>query len=204
MVVTLVFVMAVPFLLPARFSLGPRWLFPAIEGILAVAIVIADPGLIDQDSTFVRVTSITLVGVIVAGATGATVRLIGDLIQGGPETNSATSLLWAGLMIWLYAIVAFAFLYWELDGGGPEHRAVAPQEFPDLAFPEHLNPGVAPPTWRPHFFDYLYVGFTNATAFSPTDMMPLARWAKLAMAVQATGSLGVLGLVIARAINILK
>ena len=77
-------------------------------------------------------------------------------------------------------------------------------EFPDLAFPEQLNPGLAPPGWRPEFFDYLYLGFTNATAFSPTDVMPLARWAKLTMTVQAVGSIAILGLVIARAINILK
>lgn len=81
---------------------------------------------------------------------------------------------------------------------------LAPHEFSDLAFPGHLNPGVAPPGWRPEFFDYLYLGFTNATAFSPTDVMPLARWGKLAMTVQAVGSIAILGLVIARAVNILK
>ena len=72
-----------------------------------------------------------------------------------------------------------------------------------LAFPGQLNPGVAPPGWRPEFFDYLYLGFTDATAFSPTDVMPLARWAKFAMTVQAVSSLMILGLVIARAVNIL-
>ena len=96
------------------------------------------------------------------------------------------------------------FLYWLLDGGGPEARIWHPPEFPHLAFPEHLNPVVAPPGWRPEFADYLYLGFTNATAFSPTDVMPLARWAKLAMTVQAIGSLAILGLVIARAVNIFK
>ena len=92
----------------------------------------------------------------------------------------------------------------ELDGGGPESRFLAPLEFPDLAFPAQLNPGVARPGWRPEFFDYLYVGFTDATAFSPTDVMPLARWGKLAMTVQAVCSLMILGLVIARAANILQ
>jgi len=82
--------------------------------------------------------------------------------------------------------------------------AQAPRVVPDLAFPQHLNPEVRAPHWRPRFFDYLYLGFTNATAFSPTDVMPLALWAKLAMTVQAFGSLAVLGLVIARAVNILK
>jgi hypothetical protein len=101
-------------------------------------------------------------------------------------------------------IITFSFLYWELDGGGPESRARAAPDYPDFAFPEHLNPHVARPGWRPEFFDYLYLGFTNATAFSPTDVMPLSRWAKLAMAVQATACLVVMGLVIARAVNILK
>jgi len=81
---------------------------------------------------------------------------------------------------------------------------VGPAAVPHLAFPEQLNPVVAPPGWRPQFFDYLYLGFTSATAFSPTDVMPLARWAKLAMTVQALGSLFILGLVIARAVNILQ
>jgi hypothetical protein len=72
----------------------------------------------------------------------------------------------------------------------------------DFAFPQQMNPNLAPPRWRPGFVDYLYLGFTNATAFSPTDAMPLAPWAKIAMAVQATISLVILGLVIARAVNI--
>jgi hypothetical protein len=93
---------------------------------------------------------------------------------------------------------------WILDGGGPDARLWTPPEFPNLAFPEQLNPVVAPPGWRPLFFDYLYLGFTNATAFSPTDVMPLARWAKAAMTLQAMTSLVILGLVIARAVNILR
>jgi hypothetical protein len=101
-------------------------------------------------------------------------------------------------------IITFAFLYWELDGEGPESRARSAPRYPDFAFPEHLNPHVARPGWRPEFFDYLYLGFTNATAFSPTDVMPLSKWAKLAMAIQATACLVVMGLVIARAVNILK
>jgi uncharacterized membrane protein len=204
MIVTLVAAVALSLLLPARFTLGPRWLVPAIEALLVVALIIADPGRLDRQSTKGRILSLTLVAVLVSAATGASVRLVVDLIEGGVETDSAASLLRVGFTVWLYAIVAFTFLYWQLDGGGPESRFLAPPEFPDFAFPEHMNPEVARPDWRPEFFDYLYLGFTNATAFSPTDVMPLARWAKLAMAVQAAGSLAVLGLVIARAINILK
>jgi len=204
MAVTLIVAMALPILLPPRFSLGPIWIIPAVEALLLVALVIADPGRIDRRSTLVRAFSLALVVILVAGATAVTVRLVVDLIRGGPETSSPGQLLRVGSLVWVYVIITFSFLYWELDGGGPESRARKAPEFPDLAFPQHLNPHVARPEWRPEFFDYLYLGFTNSTAFSPTDMMPLARWAKLSMAVQATASIVVLGLVIARAVNILK
>jgi hypothetical protein len=201
---TLVLAMALPFLLPARFSLGPQWVVPSLEALLAGAIIWVNPGRSDRRSTPVRVLSIVLVVLLVTEAAGVTGRLIGDLIEGGPDTNSGSDLLSVGLEVWLYAIVAFSFLYWCFDGGGSQDRTLAPREFPDLAFPEQLNPHVSPPGWRPEFSDYLYLGFTNAAAFSPTDVMPLARWAKLAMAIQAFGSLAILGLVIARAVNILK
>jgi hypothetical protein len=204
MAVTLLIAMTLPFLLPASFSLGPQWIIPAVEGLLLVALILTDPGRIDRRSSFARALSIGLVGILVVGAAGVTVRLVVDLIRGGPETNSPGQLLRVGSVVWLYVIITFSFLYWELDGGGPERRAHATPGFPDFAFPEHLNSHVAKPGWRPEFFDYLYLGFTNGTAFSPTDVMPLARWAKLAMAVQAMSCLVVLGLVIARAVNILK
>jgi hypothetical protein len=75
---------------------------------------------------------------------------------------------------------------------------------PDFAFPQQLSPEIAAPDWRPQFVDYFYVGVTTAVAFSPTDTMPLARWAKLTMALQALISLVILGLVIARAVNVLQ
>jgi uncharacterized membrane protein len=204
MAITLLVAMALPFLLPPKYSLGPRWILPVVEALLLVALVVADPGRIDRRSDFIRALSIGLVVILVGGAAVATVRLVVDLIRGGPETNSPTQLLQVGSLTWVYVLITFCFLYWELDGGGPEARARAAPEFPDLAFPEHLNPQMARPGWQPEFFDYLYLAFTNAVAFSPTDVMPLARWAKLAMAVEAVGSLIILGLVIARAVNILK
>src|ERR1700730_4949237 len=194
MAITLIVAMSLPLLLPSRFSLGPDWIVSVIVGILLVALVFADPGRIDRRSTFGRGLSIALVIVLVAGAAGVTARLVVDLIVGGPDTNSPAQLLRIGSLVWIYLIISFSFLYWELDGEGPEARARRTPEFPDLAFPEHLNPKIARPGWRPEFFDYLYLGFTNATAFSPTDVMPVARWAKLAMAIQASSSLVVLGL----------
>jgi hypothetical protein len=204
MALTLIVAMALPFLLPGRFSLGPRWIIPVVEGLLLVALVAADPGRIDKATSFVRVLSVGLVIILVFGAAVVTTRLVVDLIRGGPETNSPGQLIRIGAIVLVYVIITFSFLYWELDGGGPECRARATPQFPDFAFPQHLNPHIARPGWRPEFFDYLYLGFTNATAFSPTDVMPLARWAKLAMAVQATSCLAILGLVIARAVNIFK
>jgi len=204
MAVTLIVAMGLPFLLPPHYALGPRWIIPALEAVLLAALVIADPGRIDRRSAVVRTLSIGLVVILVAGAAAATVRLVVDLIRGGPETSSPAQLLRVGAVVWLYVVITFSFLYWELDGGGPEARARVAPDFPDLAFPEHLNPHVARPGWRPEFFDYLYLGFTDSTALSPTDVMPISHWAKLAMALQATSSLIVLGLVIARAVNILK
>ena len=200
----LVLAMIVLLLLPARFSVGPNWIVPVIEVLLLAAIFITErhPG--DRRPAVVRGLSYALVLILVADAVFVTVRLVTDLVEGGPETNSAADLLSVGSGVWIYTIIAFTFLYWLLDGGGPEARIWHPPEFPHLAFPEHLNPVVAPPGWRPEFADYLYLGFTNATALSPTDVMPLARWSKLAMTIQAIGSLAVLGLVVARAVNIFK
>ena len=106
-------------------------------------------------------------------------------------------------MVWIDTNLTFALLYWQLDGGGPAERLHRLRRHPDFAFPEQQNPDLAPPSWRPIFVDYLYLGLTNATAFSPTDVMPLARWAKLAMALQAVTSILILSLVIANAVNIL-
>jgi hypothetical protein len=194
--------MVLTFLLPDAVRPGPNWVLPLIEGVLLMAVIAADPVRISRRSRELRALSIVLVSVLVLSSLWATVQLIGDLIHGGPETNSANDLLEAGTIVWVSNNIAFALLYWELDGGGAAARAHHLPTYADLAFPQQLNPRIAPPDWRPRFVDYLYLGFTNATAFSPTDVMPLVPWAKIAMAVQSVISLGILGLVIARAVNV--
>ncbi len=194
--------MVLTILLPGTFRAGPRWVLPLIEGVLLVAVIASDPVTISRRARELRALSIVLVSVLVVAALWATAVLIDDLIHGGAVTNSARELLEAGTIVWVSNNIAFALLYWELDGGGAAARAHHLPPHPDLAFPQQLNPGIASPDWRPRFIDYLYLGFTNATAFSPTDAMPLAPWAKIAMAVQAFVSLGILGLVIARAVNV--
>ncbi|GAA4825357.1 hypothetical protein GCM10023201_09700 [Actinomycetospora corticicola] len=100
-------------------------------------------------------------------------------------------------------MIGFALWYWQFDRGGPSVRACGERSLPDFWFPQ-MQSADLDPEWEPHFVDYLYVSFTNATAFSPTDTMPLSRWAKLTMLVQSAVSLATVALVVARAVNVLK
>jgi hypothetical protein len=190
-------------LLPKNHRVLPEGVVPLLEGVLLLALIAGDPGAIDRRSRQLRAISIALVSVLVLSALWATVRLIEVLITGGPQTNSASDLLEAGTIVWTGNILAFALLYWELDSGGSAARAHKSRSVVDFAFPQQMNPELAPLDWKPQFVDYLYLAFTNATALSPTDAMPIAPWAKIAMTVQSLVSLAILGLVIARAVNVL-
>ena len=128
--------------------------------------------------------------------------LIRDLVIGGPVTNAAGPLLASGSLIWLGNVLVFSLLYWLLDSGGPLARYLHERPYPDFAFTQQQAPELAPPDWRPKYHDYLILGLTTSTAFSPTDVLPLTAWAKLTMAVQSIISLTVVGLVIARAVNV--
>jgi hypothetical protein len=196
------FLVVLPLLLPERLTLGPRWLLPAAQALFLIAIVVRDPGRIDNRSGAMRRLSIGLLGLFIVGDLTMTTVLVDELIHGGPKLNEAGPLLATGATIWVYNNVLFGLVYWELDGGGPAQRAFSPKRYPDLAFPEHMNAEIRPPGWRPVFLDYLYLGLTNGLAFSPTDVMPRAHWAKTAMAIQSLVSLVILSLVIARAVNI--
>ncbi|MFD5507677.1 hypothetical protein [Streptomyces sp. NPDC059761] len=190
-------------LLPDDLRLGPRWALPLAEGLLLVVLISGDPVRIGRRSTALRAVSIALVTVLACGAIWSTVRLIDDLIHGGTETNSATALLLAGSSVWASTVLAFSLLYFELDCGGPAARSHHMPPTPALAFPQQLSPELNASHWRPRYVDYLYLGFTNSTALSPTDVMPLAPWAKSVMTLQSIVSLVILGLVIARAVNVL-
>jgi uncharacterized membrane protein len=122
------------------------------------------------------------------------------LIRGIGVSNSAGNLLAAGAIVWLGNNLAFSLLYWLVDSGGPFARAQNPSPI-DFAFTQHMSPELAPPGWRPMFLDYLHLGFTNATAFSPTDVMPLTHRAKYMMLVHSTVALALFGLIVARAVN---
>jgi len=203
MAVATLAIIALTILLPNSLIVRPRWGVPIVEALLLVAVIIGDPGKIDRRSRPVRALSVTLIALLVATTLWCTAVLIAQLIRGGEATDSAAALLAAGGIVWISNCLAFGLLYWELDSGGAAVRAHGLPAHPDFAFPQQLNPELAPADWRPRFIDYLYLGFTSATAFSPTDAMPLRAWNKLAMMAQSTISLVLLGLVIARAVNVL-
>ena len=186
---------------PERESLGPHWLAPAIEIALLIALIAANPAHVKGRAKWLRPLSITLIGMLAGVAMVSTIVLISDLVTGSKVTESATSLLASGALIWLGNALIFGLLYWELDSGGPLARYRREREHPDFAFSQHLNPELAPEGWRPVYVDYLILGITTSTAFSPTDVMPMTPWAKLMMALQSLISLTVIGLVVARAVN---
>lgn len=187
---------------PKREGLGPHWLVPGIEIALLGVIAAADPARVSGRRRWFRRVSIALVSLLTVVALISTAVLITDLVRGGSVTESATSLLASGALIWFGNCLVFSLLYWLLDSGGPLARYHGEHEYPDFAFTQQQSPELAPPGWRPHYVDYLILGLTTNTAFSPTDVLPLARWAKLTMALQSLIALTVVGLVIARAVNV--
>ncbi len=176
------------------------WLMPSVELLLLVVLLAADPGSVVKRRRRLHRVSLALVSLLVLGALWATSVLIYHLITGAEVTEDPGSLLAAGALVWLGNNLSFALFYWLMDGGGPIMRAQRPAPV-DFAFTQHMSPELAPPGWRPVFLDYLHLGFTNATAFSPTDVMPLSHRAKYTMVVQATIALALFGLIVARAVN---
>ena len=182
----------------------PHFLLPGLEIALGVGLIIANPVRIERRGPVVRVASIGLILLITGANAVSAILLIRAIILALPNTASALPLLASGASVWATNVIAFGLWYWEFDRGGPIHRTEGIRQYPDLMFPQMASPQLAAPDWRPYFIDYLYLSFTNATAFSPTDVMPLSRWAKITMAVQSAVALAVGALVIARAVNILR
>jgi len=182
----------------------PHLLLPLLEVALGIGLTIANPVRIERRNVLIQAASIGLLMLITAANAVSAILLIRAIVEALPDTATAGPLLASGASIWATNVIAFGLWYWEFDRGGPVRRAEGTAMHPDLMFPQMVSPRLAPPDWKPYFVDYLYLSFTNATAFSPTDVMPLSRWAKVTMAVQSAVSLAVGALVIARAVNILK
>jgi uncharacterized membrane protein len=186
--------------LPPRLTIGPNWIVPAAEGAVLVALVAATPR---SGRTGMRRRTIALSVVLVATLANlvAVGLLTHYLIIGGHARGA--DLINGGAVIWATNLLLFAVWFWELDRGGPvaSERGRAPR--PDFLFPQMSDKEYAPRGWKPSFGDYLYVSLTNQTAFSPTDTMPLTWAAKLLMGVQGVASLVTVGIIVARAVNIL-
>ena len=187
---------------PHRGRVPGWWVFPVVQLVLLGILIAQDQGRIDRRSPTLRRLMVALLVVMTFGTVLSVTVLAYDILVAARGVT-ATVLLGRGAAIWVENVILFSLWYWEFDRGGPAERAAGSPVAPSFAFPENATPELAPPGWRPAYPDYLYLAFTNATAFSPTDTLPVRRWAKLTMMVQSALSLVIAILVIARAINVL-
>ncbi|KXP00665.1 hypothetical protein [Tsukamurella pseudospumae] len=189
--------------LPDKYGLHPRWLMPGLELVLLVVLTAINPIRLTRTTKVGRYASLTLVAAITVDNSCSAGFLNYDILT-AKASGDALGLMASGAAIYFTNIIAFGIWYWEYDRGGPFIRAAGTVPHPDFLFPQMATAHVAPPDWEPRFLDYLYVSFTNVMAFSPTDTMPLSRWAKTLMAFQSAIALSTVALVIARAVNVLK
>ncbi|WP_189268877.1 hypothetical protein [Streptomyces fuscichromogenes] len=193
---------ALQLMLPHRLAFQPYWALPVLEVVLLAGLIAGNPRRVEPRTRWLRVLGLVLMGVISLANGWSAVRLVAGLVN-GTEGTDAGPLLLTGGGIWLTNVIVFALWYWEWDRGGPMARALGRHQFADFLFVQMQSPETAPQDWEPGFLDYLYLSFTNSTAFSPTDVMPLSHWAKMLMTVQSSVSLVTVVLVVARAVNIL-
>jgi len=186
--------------LPPALTIGPSWLVPAIEGVVLLGLVgAARRGRAEEQRRMLAIGLVVGAAVVSLVALGL---LTHYLLAGGHARGA--DLLDGGVIIWATNFLLYAVLYWELDRGGPRRLGARHQRVaPDLLFPQMSDERFAPPGWKPGFGDYLYVSLTNQTAFSPTDTMPLTPRLKLVMGVQGAAALITVGVIVARAVNIL-
>lgn len=198
-------------LLSEYLTLGPRWLLPALELVLLVPLALVSNQerqrllQLDQQamdwSQVNHTLALGLIALLHLTNLSSLTLLIVSLLRG--SSASGVTLLAETLNIWLTNVFVFSLWYWEMDQGGPLRRGQdgTPADF---LFPQAANPAQAAPGWRPEYLDYLFVAFTNAAAFSPTDTMPLSRRAKALMLVQSSTSILTVVLVASRAVSVLK
>ena len=184
-------------LLPDKVSIGPSWLLLAVEGVFLLPFMIATLTRRRVSPVALRVGSLILLGIV----TFTLAVGIGHLISTLKGNVNGINLIRSGVLLYCFNVLVSALWYWEIDGGGPEKRRQSDHQAADFLFPQQMggNDG----NWAPHFFDYLYLAFTGATAFSPTDTMPLSRRAKFLMMLEAILALIIISFVVSRAINII-
>lgn len=216
---SVVLVAGLQLLMINKLAIGGRWLAPALELALVVPLSAATAWTQDRvrkasaDHHWehiatlrrgIRLTALLLTALITIMNSGSLILLIAALIEGGADTDGHTLLLDAA-NLWVTNVIAFALWFWSIDRGGPASRGVSRKQVNDFLFPQMMMEDTDTGSkWSAGFIDYLFVSFTNATAFSPTDTMPLTPRAKLLMMAESGISLLTIALVAARAVNILK
>ncbi len=195
--------------LPPRLVIGPLWLFPVLVLIIMVPLNIFSPTR-HAESPWHRGLSIATVALVNLFNAGTIVALLYDLISTHAHRQiNGQVLILAAVQIWFTNVIVYALWFWEIDGAGPDPRAHRPADagpagmdflFPQMALSAEIRKELQ---WRPRVLDYLFLSFTNATAFSPTDTFPLTGAAKLLMMAEALTSLVTIAIIAGRAINIL-
>ena len=179
------------------------WVIPVVpETVLLVPLAWRRPRRRLEQLGYRRTVALSLLGVVSLSNALLVLGVTASLVRG--DEKSGAQLLLKAVTVWTTNTIAFGLWYWGFDRGGPVRRLQPNPPPPDFQFPQMENPQLAAPGWRPEFVDYLYVSFTNSIAFSPTDAMPLSRWAKLLMLAESALSSLTLLLVAARAVNIFK
>lgn len=201
--IALVIIVGLQLSIPSELAFPPKYLLPSVEVLLYAALTVANPRRINRETRLVRIAGLLLVLAASLATAYSAGRLVYRLATGHGGTD-AVALLLQGGAIWLTNIIVFALWYWEFDRGGPAARANARRTHPDFLFTQMTSPELTHRDWEPGIVDYLYLSFTNATAFSPTDTLPMSRWAKLTMMFQSGISLVTVALVVARAVNIFQ
>ncbi len=199
--------------LPPKLTFGPIWVAPALVLILLIPLLVLGSRSASL-ARFIRYGSIGLIAILNFFNITSVVLLIHDLVLGTPAHHPVTAieLLGGGALIWATNVMVFALWFWELDCGGPSGRVrvASARDFTsaDFLWPQmSLDPSrlaFAKQNWKPRLTDYVYLSFTNALAVSPTDVMPLSRWAKMLMLVESLISFTTVGLILARSVNILN
>jgi uncharacterized membrane protein len=195
--------MALYLALPTRYTIGPPWLMPLLELAVLVPLSISSPRRVAHEGRVQQILATVMIAIVNIANLASLVLLVDRLIYHG-RLVTGTELIFSSAGIWLTNVIVFALWYWEVDRGGPDQRAHDEHGAPDFLFPQMSTPGCSELDWAPKFIDYLYLAFTNATAFSPTDVMPLTHTAKILMLGQSAISLITITLVAARAVNILS
>ena len=203
--------------LPGRYTLGPAWVAVVLVMVVLVPLSILAPRR-HKETARMRFWGILLIAIVNFFNVTSVVLLMHHFFYPPkvPVPTTAAELLLHGLQIWLTNILVFGLWFWELDGDGPDARAHASScmeiRNADFLFPQMQMMSTAfgkespvmDETWKPTFLDYLYVAFTNSTAFSPTDTMPLSRWAKVLMTLEALISLVTVAIVLARSVSLIQ